>query len=326
MEQQDPKAAAKGGADGGRPLPIDRAKAIRLAKLASYASVATALLLIGVKTAAWLATGSVAMLSTLVDSLLDSLASVMTLFAVHHAARPPDREHRFGHGKVEGVAGLVQSAIIAGSAVFLLFESVERLIHPRAVDKTVEGIVVIAFSIAVTAALVLFQRIVARRTGSVAITADALHYATDLLVNAGVILALVLAGHFGLLRADPIIGLLIAALILRGAYSIFTESFDHLMDREMPEEKRAQILAIVREHPLVGAVHDLRTRYSGMLPIIQLHLEMDPNMTLSAAHAIADEIEDRIREAFPGAEVITHQDPAGLERPHSPVVPQRQAP
>lgn len=312
---EDRADGARDGAAG-----FDRDRAIRLAKMAGYASVSTALLLIVVKTGAWFATGSVAMLSSLVDSLLDSLASVMTLLAVHHAARPPDREHRFGHGKVEGVAGLVQSAIIAGSAVFLLFESIERLIHPRPVENGLEGIVVIGFSIVVTAILVLFQRSVARRTGSIAIAADSLHYATDLLVNAGVILALVLAGQFGLPRADPIIGLLIVGLILRGAYGIFKDSFNHLMDHEMPEDKRAEIIEVVQAHPLAQAVHDLRTRYSGTLPIIQLHLEMDPNMTLSAAHAIADEIEDRIRERFPGAEIIIHQDPAGLERPHSPVV------
>jgi len=312
----------EGRAAPGRPA-IERAQAIRLTKWASYASISVALLLIVVKTAAWLATGSIAMLSSLVDSLLDSVASVMTLLAVHHAARPPDREHRFGHGKVEGVAGLVQSAVIAGSAVFLTFEAVRRLIHPMPVENSLDGIVVILFSIVVTAGLVLFQRSVSRRTGSVAISADSLHYATDLLVNVGVILALVLAGQFGLLYADPIIALFIAAVILRGAYGIFRESFDHLLDREMPDEKRAEILDVIRRHPQAQSVHDLRTRYSGTLPIIQFHLELDPDMTLAAAHAIADEIEERILVLFPGAEIIIHQDPAGLEQPHSPVVPPR---
>ncbi len=312
-----------GARDGEAGSGIDRARAIRLTKLAGYASVSAALVLIVVKAGAWYATGSVAMLASLVDSLLDSLASVMTLLAVHHAARPPDREHRFGHGKVEGVAGLVQSAIIAGSAVFLLFAAIERLIHPKPVEHGIEGVAVIGFSIVVTAVLVLFQRSVSRRTGSVAIAADSVHYATDLLVNLGVILALVLASRFGLPLADPIISLAIVALILRGAYAIFRDSFNHLMDHEMPEEKRAEILAVVTAHPLAQAVHDLRTRYSGTLPIIQMHLEMDPNMTLSAAHAIADEIEERIRERFPGAEIIIHQDPAGLEWPHSSVARRR---
>lgn len=307
--------------DNDRKAGMDRARTIRLTKIAGYASIGTALLLILVKTGAWLATGSVAMLSSLVDSLLDSLASLMTLLAVHHAARPPDREHRFGHGKVEGIAGLIQSAVIAGSAVFLFFEAGRRLLRPQPVENSLEGIAVMLFSIAVTAALVLFQRSVSRRTGSVAISADSLHYATDLLVNAGVILALVLAGYLGLVEADPIIGLIIAAIILRGAYGIFRESFDHLLDREMPDEKRAQILAIIRGHPQAQSVHDLRTRYSGTLPIIQFHLELDPDMTLAAAHEIADEIEARILDRFPGAEIIVHQDPAGLERPHSPIAP-----
>lgn len=338
MEAVRPPADLDGRGGNGRDdgLPrLERDRALRLTRLAGYASVGTALLLIAVKLAAWLATGSVAMLSSLVDSLLDSLASVMTLWAVHHAARPPDREHRFGHGKAEGIAGLVQSAIIAGSAVFLLFESAMRLIHPQPVENSVEGIAVIAFSIVVTAALVAYQRMVARRTGSVAITADSLHYATDLVVNAGVILALVLAGQFGMVRADPLIGLAIAVLILRGAWGIFRESFDHLMDREMPDELRAEILAIARSHPGALSVHDLRTRYSGTLPIIQLHVEMEPQITLAAAHTIADEIEAGIRRAFPGAEVIIHQDPApdapaGCEAPgmaaagHGPA--QRRAP
>lgn len=291
---------------------VTPAKAARLMRAATYASVATASVLIAVKFGAWLLTGSVAMLSTLVDSFLDVLASLVNLFAVRHALQPADAEHRFGHGKAEPLASLGQAAFISGSAVFLLVEVGSRLIHPQPVARTALGIGVMVLAILATGALVGFQRYVIRKTGSVAISADSLHYVGDVLVNAGVILALVLSATLGWWVADPIIGGAIAAYILYSAWNIARLALSLLMDRELPDEDRRRIYDIALSHPEVRGMHDLRTRSSGPHSFIQFHLELDPDLSLTRAHEISDQVEARVRAAFDNAEVIIHQDPEGI--------------
>lgn len=293
-----------------RAAPEDAA---RLMRLATWASVAVALALIGAKLAALWMTGAVAMLSSLVDSMLDAGASTVNLLAVRHALQPADREHRFGHGKAEAIGSLGQAAFIAGSAAFVLFQAAERLLHPQPVDETATGVAVMAFSIALTGALVLFQRGVMRRTGSLAVAADSLHYLADLFGNLAVIAALLLAGLLGWLWADPAFAALIALYLLWGAIQVFRAARDQLMDRELPDEQRARIREIVTRHPEVLAMHDLRTRSSGLRTFIQLHLELAPEMTLRRAHVISDEVEAEVQAAFPEAEVIIHQDPHGVE-------------
>lgn len=288
----------------------------RLARFATYASVSVALLLVTIKTFAWFATDSVAVLSSLLDSLLDVLASSVTLFAIRKAQEPADREHRFGHGKAEPLAALAQSAFIGGSAVLLLFEAGHRFVHPRAVERPELGISVIAATIVITLALVAFQTWVARRSGSIAINADALHYKGDLMLNIAVIAALFLGSWLNWGYADPVFAVLIAIYILINAWSIVREALDMLMDRELPDEDRQMIHAITGAHPETYRAHELKTRRSGQMTFIQLHLEMDPHISLLRAHEIADEVESRILEAFPGAEVIIHQDPEGYEEPH----------
>jgi ferrous-iron efflux pump FieF len=288
--------------------------------LATVASVTVASVLIAAKLVAWFMTDSVSLLSSLVDSLMDVAASLVNLIAVRHALQPPDREHRFGHGKAEPLAGLGQAAFIAGSAVFLIVESVDRLIAPAPVVAGTVGIAVMAVSIALSVGLVAFQNVVVRRTGSTAIDADALHYRSDILVNGAVIVAIVLSAHLGWSWADPVFALAIAAYILRGSYQIARRSLDLLMDREFSDADRARIRQIVLEHPDARSMHDLRTRSSGVQPFVQFHLELDANLTLLRAHEIADAIEARIKQAFPGAEVIIHQDPEGYE-PMPPPLP-----
>jgi ferrous-iron efflux pump FieF len=283
----------------------------RLVRLATYASVAVALLLILAKVVAYLMTDSVSLLSTLLDSLLDAAASLVNLFAVRHALTPADREHRFGHGKAEPLAGLGQAAFITGSAVFLLFEAGQRLAAPRPVENTAVGIAVMLFSIVATISLVVFQRHVIRRTGSVAIQADSLHYFGDLLVNGSVIVALLLAAATGSARIDAVFGILIALYIVYTAWQIARVSFDMLMDRELPDEDRRRIREIAVTQPGVLALHDLRTRSAGPNVFIQLHLEMDGRISLYEAHGIADAVEKAVMGAYPGAEVIIHQDPVG---------------
>jgi ferrous-iron efflux pump FieF len=292
--------------------PVSGTEAARLMRLATYASVATALLLIAAKVVAYVLTDAVSLLSTLLDSLLDAAASLVNLLAVRQALTPADREHRFGHGKAEPLAALGQSTFIAGSALFLLVQAGSRLVAPQPVSNTAVGLAVMAFSIAATLLLVLYQRFVIRRTGSLAIKSDALHYAGDLAVNAGVIVALILAGAYGWRRADPIFGAAIALYIVYTAWQIARGALDMLMDRELPDEDRQRIRAIALANPRVRAVHDLRTRASGPTIFVQMHLEVDGELTLTQAHAIADAVEAEILRAFPGAEIIIHEDPAGI--------------
>ena len=292
---------------------LEPAVAARLMRAATYASVAVAGTLIVVKLAAWLFTDSVSLLSTLIDSLLDAAASMINLLAVRHALTPADREHRFGHGKAEPLAALGQTAFIAGSAVFLVIEAGHRLFAPRPVLHVEVGIGVMILAIVVTFALTRFQAHVVRKTGSVAIKADSLHYVGDILVNAAVIVALLLASQFGWFIADPLFGIAIAGYILIVAWRIAHGAFDMLMDRELPERERARIRRIVLEHPSVIDMHDLRTRTSGQQTFIQVHIEMAGEMSLYRAHEVADEVEASLRTAYPGAGVIIHQDPHGID-------------
>ena len=301
---------ATGGSAGATLSPR---RSGRLMRAATYASVAVAVVLIAIKLFALALTGSVALLSSLVDSILDAVASIANLFAVRHALTPPDAEHRFGHGKAESLAALGQAALISGSAVFLMWEGVSRLVRPQAVEAGSIGIAVMVASMALTAGLVLFQRFVVRKTGSVAIAADSLHYRSDFLMNAAVIAALALSFYAGFGIADPLFAIAIALYILYSAYEILRTALDQLMDRELPDDQRERIREIATAHDEVRDIHDLRTRASGTRTFIQLHLELDGAMSLYRAHVIADTVEAEINQAFPGAEVIIHQDPAGVE-------------
>lgn len=292
----------------------------RLMRLATYFSVAAGLTLIGVKLAAWMATGSVALLSTLVDSTIDAAASLLNLAAVRQALQPADKDHRFGHGKAEPLAGLGQAAFITGSACFLVSEASTRLLHPSPVSNPEIGIAVMVFSVVVTGVLVFFQRMVVKRTKSLAVDADKLHYTGDLLMNLSVIVSLLLSSQFDLPLADPLFALGIAGFLVYGAVVIAWRSLHLLMDHEFPETDRQQILAICRSHPAVLDIHDLRTRSAGLHSFIQLHLVLDAEISLIKAHAISDEVEANIRAAFSFADVIIHQDPAGVNEP-PPAVP-----
>ncbi len=297
--------------------PIDPAHAGRLMRRATYASVVVAGTLIVAKLGAWAITDSVAMLSALIDSFLDAAASLINLFAVRHALQPADREHRFGHGKAEALAGLGQAAFISGSAVFLVIEAAQRLARPVAIENGEIGIAVSIFAIVATIGLVLYQNYVVRRTRSLAIAADSLHYKSDLALNASVIVALILSGTFGVTVADPLFAIGIAAFVFYSAWRIFRKSYDELMDREFPEEQRRQIKQIATAPKEVIDMHDLRTRSSGRDSFIQLHLELPATISLIEAHRIADIVEADLQRAFPEAEVMIHQDPEGVDEDHA---------
>ena len=288
-----------------------------LMRRVALAAVLIATFLAVLKTVAFILTDSMAMMASLADSALDIFASFVNLLAIRHALTPADHEHRFGHGKAEPLAGLAQGAFIAGSALFLVTESVHRLIVPREVSHGTLGVTIMAISIVITIALVVAQKIVVRRTGSIAISADRMHYVSDILVNIGVVVGIVLATSFGWLVADPIMGMLIAIVIAWTAWTVFRQSYDQLMDRELPDTDRDRIKAIVMTHPGVFDMHDLRTRTSGRRSFIQVHIELDPALSLYRAHSISDEVEAAIRAEFPQAEIIIHQDPEGYEQPEA---------
>ena len=283
----------------------------RLLRLATYASVATAGILILAKLVAWLMTGSITVLASLVDSLMDAGASIVNLFAVRYALLPPDDEHRFGHGKAEALAGLAQAAFIIGSSVFLVLNAVDRLRHPQPLTEIGVGVTVMVFAILATAALLIFQYRVIAQTQSTAVRADALHYATDLATNAATLLALILA-LYGWSGLDPWFGLAIAAYILYSAVHIARDAIDLLMDRELAPEERARIRELALSVPKVGNVHALRTRQSGQTKLIQLHVGLPDELTLAAAHTISDQVEAKLQAAFPEADIIIHQDPMSL--------------
>jgi len=299
---------------------VASAEVARLMRLATYASVSVAGVLIVTKIVAWILTDSVSLLSTLIDSLLDAAASMINLVAVRHALQPADDEHRFGHGKAEPLAALAQSGFIVGSALFLMIEAGERVVNPTTISNASVGYGVMVFSIIVTVLLVAFQRYVVGKSGSVAISADSLHYQTDVLINASVLVSIFLASELGFTVADPLFAIGIALFIVHTAWKIGLKALDILMDHELPDEDRRRIVDIACAQDGVDGVHDLRTRSSGTQVFIQMHLEMDGDMTLRQAHEIADVVEIEVGAAFPSAEVIVHQDPEGVEdveREHS---------
>lgn len=292
---------------------IDRNQSARLMRLATYAAVAVASTLVALKFTAWLTTDSVSLLSTMIDSLLDVAASMVNLIAVRHALEPADDQHRFGHGKAEALAGIAQAAFISGSAAFLILEAGDRMVHLQPIESAPIGYAIMVISIIATLFLVGFQKYVAKKTGSLAIAADSVHYKMDVLVNLSVIVSLFLATELGWQLADPLFALGIAAYIFHGAYEIGKDAYNVLMDRELPDEDRNKIRTIALSHDDVVNLHDMRTRASGSDVFIQLHLEMDPDITLLRAHDIAEEVMRMIKEAFPRAEILTHQDPVGVE-------------
>ena len=287
-----------------------------LLRLASLASVLTAITLIIVKLVAWLLTGSVGLLASLIDSVMDSLASLINLFAIRYSQQPADEQHRFGHGKAEPLAGLAQAAFISGSAIFLILHAVDRLRYPHELEAITVGIGVMVFATLLTLGLLGLQHFVIRRTGSTAIRADALHYATDLLTNLSILLALYLSS-LGWGWADPAFAIGVALYIFYSAFRIGHDAFQQLMDRELSDEILDRILSAANDHEAVLGVHELRTRQSGQMSFVQAHLELDQNLSLERAHGIADEVEDRIKTLLPGVEVIIHLDPVNKagERP-----------
>jgi ferrous-iron efflux pump FieF len=286
---------------------------LALRRRVTIASLSVAATLIIAKFAAYMLTDSVSVMTSLMDSTFDAVASAVTMVSVMHATTPADEEHRFGHGKIEALAAMGQSIFIFGSSAYLFFESMHRFMHPAPVKNAYLGIGVMILSVILTILLVTFQRYVISKTKSVAISADHLHYKGDLLMNLGVLSALGLSYYSPWPYFDPLFAAIISVALLRGAWMISHESYGILMDQELPDADRAKIEGIVKAHPQARAMHDLRTRRSGQRVFIEFHLEVDGDLTLAKAHDITEELEAMLYREFPQAEVLIHQEPAGLE-------------
>ncbi len=287
---------------------------------AALASVAMATFLLGLKGFAAWHTGSVAMLGSLADTGLDLLASLVTLYGVRLAATPADSDHRFGHGKAEALAALFQVGLITASAVGIAWRAIMALGSETPTQDAEFGIGVSIVAIAATVVLLWYQRRIIRETGSVAIMADNVHYQSDVLLNGSVIVALVLDQYFGLTRADPIFGIVIALWLAWGAFQASSNAIDQLMDKEWPDDQRAAFLDVAARQPGLRGIHDFRTRRSGSHDFAQFHMEVDRNLTVGAAHDLVEAVESNLKTAFPKVEVLIHLDPEGHVDTDNPLV------
>ena len=287
-----------------------------LTRRVTMLSVAVAALLVTIKLAAWIASGSVALLASLADSGLDLVASLATFFAVRYAVAPPDEEHRFGHGKAEAFASLMQAGLVFASAALIGREAVGDLVTQHPLKAEGWAIAVMAVSTVLTVVLITAQTRVLRQTNSVAVSGDRAHYATDLASNLVALAGIGASALLGINGLDAAAALVIAALLLWGAVGVFREASAQLMDRELPEEQRQQIVELMTVDPRLTDVHQLRTRASGPFVHIQMHVDLDPHLTLEEAHTVVVAAEKRVLEAFPSADMIIHADPRGRAEPH----------
>jgi cation diffusion facilitator family transporter len=295
---------------------LTRDESAALTRRVTGLSMAVACILVALKAVVWLATGSVALLASMADSGLDLIASAITFFAVRYAAAPPDAEHRFGHGKAEAFASLIQAGLVFASAALIGRDAIEHLMVRGHIDNGGWGVAVMALSIMMTGGLIAAQSHLLRRTASVAVSADRAHYAADLLSNLIALLGIGAAALFHLASLDALAGLAVGAILLFGAVAVFREASSQLMDHELPQDVRARIVALVTEDPRITDVHQLRTRAAGPVVHLQMHADLDPDISLVAAHQAVVAAEKRILVEFPVADIIIHADPRGRAEPH----------
>lgn len=303
---------------GEGPLPgtLEAERAAKITKTVARLSVATALVLIALKTWAWLVSGSVAMLASLADSGLDAAASLFTLLAVSYAAKPPDAEHRHGHGKAEAFAAMMQAMLVGISATLIAVEATDRFRNPQDIEAGGLALAVMGISMALTLALITAQTRAVRRTGSVATAGDRAHYAADLAANLAVIAGISAAAFLGVRWADPLIGLAVAAWLAWSAINVARSGWDQLLDRELPDEARARIRELALSTGGLIDIHQLRTRASGPYIHIQFHADLAPGLSLVEAHRRMVDAEAAILAEFPAADILIHPDPRGAAEPH----------
>lgn len=288
---------------------IQETRARRSSMMAGYAAITVVSILIAVKTIAFYLTGSVSILSSLTDSIVDSLVSVMALMSIVYAHRPADEDHRWGHGKMEAVSALFQSAMIIGGGAFLVFESINRLYEPEDMQHHMVGIGVMVFSIILSVILVHIQKKALQVHDSLAVEADSAHYGSDIVVNIGVLLVLLALFYGAPVWIDAVFCFGVALFMAYLARGIAQKSMNMLLDRELPEDERAKIIEIIETHEGTMGWHDLRTRKNGAITVIAFDMEAHGDLTLRDAHNIAKDIEEGILRLYPLAEVFIHIDP-----------------
>ena len=288
-------------------------------------SVMTAAVLVAIKIAAWLVSGSVALMASMADSALDLLASAGTFFAVRYAVAPPDREHRYGHGKAEAFASLFQGGLVFASAALIGREAVVDLISPHRLQEQGWAVAVMVVSTALTALLLAAQTRVLKQTASVAVSGDRAHYAADLTSNMIALVGIALTALIGLNWLDAAAALAVAALLLWGAIGVFREAANQLLDKELPSDARARIVALISRDRRITGVHQLRTRAAGPFVHMQMHVDLDPELSLEAAHEVIVAAEKRVLQDFPSADIIIHADPRGRAEPHGGAFPEHGA-
>jgi len=279
-------------------------------------SVAMAFTLMVIKAIVWVMSDSVALLASMADSAMDLVSSSATFFAVRYAAAPPDAEHRFGHGKAEAFSSLIQAGLVFASAALIAQEAIHHLIAPQPVRQEGWAIGVMVISIILTSGLITAQTRLLRQASSVAVSADRTHYAADLASNVIALAGIAAVAAFNLVSLDALAGLVVGGILLWGAVSVFREASSQLMDHELPKEDREKIKALMREDPRILDVHQLRTRASGPVTHIQMHADLDPELSLEAAHAIVVAAEKRVLTEFPATDILIHPDPRGRAEPH----------
>ena len=295
---------------------LDPKTAAALTRKITLLSVATAGVLVAIKGGVWLISGSVALLASAADSGLDLIASLATFYAVRYAQAPPDAEHRFGHGKAEAFASLTQAGLVFASAALIGQEAIVHILHPSPVKNEGWAVAVMAVSTVLTAMLILAQGRVLKQTNSVAVSGDRAHYLTDVASNLIALAGIGAAAWLGFNSLDAVAGLIVAALLLWAAIGVFREASGQLMDHELPDADRARIVELVGRDPRLSDVHQLRTRASGPFIHMQMHVDIDPALTLEAAHRLIVEAETRILAEFPHADILIHADPRGRAEPH----------
>lgn len=295
---------------------LDPKTAAALTRRITLLSVATAGVLVVIKGGVWLTSGSVALLASAADSGLDLIASLVTFYAVRYAQAPPDAEHRFGHGKAEAFASLVQAGLVFASAALIGQEAIIHILHPTPVANEGWAVGVMAVSTALTVLLILAQGRVLKQTSSVAVSGDRAHYLTDVASNLIALTGIGAAAWLGWHSLDAVAGLIVAALLLWAAVGVFREASGQLLDHELPDADRARIVELVSQDPRLSDVHQLRTRASGPFIHMQMHVDIDPGLTLEAAHHLIVEAETRILAEFPQADILIHADPRGRAEPH----------
>lgn len=279
---------------------------------ASSFTVGTIIVMVCAKTVAYVYSDSAAVLSSLTDSLSDVGLSLMTLFSLRLSLKPADANHRQGHGKIEGVAALLQAAILIGSSVFLGLEAFNRLLNPQAMHAHLFTLMLLGFSTLLTIIMVFVQRRTLKHKPSLALEADHAHYSSDIWINLAAVA--VVAGDYMQVAPpwlDCVCTFFIASLLAHSASGIGKKAIDMLMDRELSPEIRARIIAIAQGTPDVLGIHDLRTNQSGFKMFFSFDMEVDPNMLLWSAHEIARAVEHNLVAEFPNAEILIHLDPAG---------------